>query len=86
MAARRALAAQDLDCLADAALVEQLWALGRELDGLEGQWLRRLAAGADPDRPAPSTASWLRRRLRMSVGPPTGVSAPPGPCSVVFVP
>jgi hypothetical protein len=42
---------------------------------LEGQWLRRLAAadgcgaaGADQDQPAPSTASWLRGRLRMGAG------------------
>ena len=50
----------------------------RLVDGLEGQWLRRLAAvdargaaGADQDQPALSTASWLRNRLRMGAGTAT---------------
>jgi hypothetical protein len=75
VAARRELAAEDLDRLADTALVDELWQLRREMDGLEGQWLRRLAAvdargavGADQDEPALSTASWLRNRLHMAAG------------------
>jgi hypothetical protein len=38
------LAAQDLDGLADAALAEQVLALRRLLDRLEGLWLQTLAA------------------------------------------
>jgi hypothetical protein len=74
VAAVDALAAQDLDRLADAALAEDLLGMRRLLDGLEGQWLRRLAAvdargaaGADQGQDAPSTASWLRTRRRLSV-------------------
>jgi hypothetical protein len=66
------LAAQDLDGLPDAILAEQVVALRCLLDRLEGQWLRGLAAvdgrgaaGADQGEPAASTASWLRRRLRL---------------------
>src|SRR5215212_10969275 len=68
------LAAEDLDRLAESALAEELLALRRWLDGLEGQWLRRLAAvdargaaGADQGQDAPSTAAWLRTRRRLSV-------------------
>jgi hypothetical protein len=75
VAARQELAAQDLDGLSDVALAEDTDRLRRHLDGLEGEWLRRLAtldahgaAGAELDQPAPSTASWLRDRLRMSAG------------------
>jgi hypothetical protein len=49
--------------------------LRRLLDRLEGQWLSELAAvdahgaaGADQGSPAPSTAGWLRARLRMGAG------------------
>ena len=66
------LAAQDLDQLPDAALAEEVLALRRLLDRLEGQWHQRLAAvdgrgaaGADHGTPAPSTASWLRNRLHL---------------------
>jgi hypothetical protein len=66
------LAAQDPDGLADAALAEQVLELRRLLDRLEGQWLRTLAvadgrgaAGADQGIQAPSTAGWLRARLRL---------------------
>jgi hypothetical protein len=66
------LAAEDLDRLSDSALAKAILALRGWLDGLEGQWLRRLAAadargaaGADRGRPAPSTASWSRNRLRL---------------------
>ena len=68
-----ALAAEDLDQLGDPALSMQVAQLQRQWNVLGGQWLRRLAAldargaaGADQDLPAPSTASWLRRRLHMS--------------------
>jgi Domain of unknown function (DUF222)/HNH endonuclease len=67
------LAAEDLDRLSDTALNQDLGRLQRQLNSLQGQFLRRLAAldargaaGADQDQPAPSTASWLRQRLRMS--------------------
>jgi Domain of unknown function (DUF222) len=66
------LAAQDLEGLADAALAEEVLALRRLVDRLEGQWLQRLAAvdgrgaaGAEQGIPAASTASWLRNRLRL---------------------
>jgi Domain of unknown function (DUF222)/HNH endonuclease len=66
------LAAQDLDGLADAALAERVLELRRLLNRLEGHWLQTLAAvdgrgaaGADQGQPAPSTAGWLRARLRM---------------------
>ena len=69
------LEAEDLDQLSDTALAEQLLDLRRWLDGLDGQWLRRLAAvdgrgaaGADHGQPAPSTAGWLRNRLRLGAG------------------
>lgn len=72
------LAAEDLDRLSDTALAVELLALRRSLDGLEGQWLRRLAAvdgrgaaGADRGQPAPSTASWLRNRLRLGAATAT---------------
>jgi Domain of unknown function (DUF222) len=66
------LAAQDLDGLADAALAERVLELRRLLNRLEGHWLQtvaavdgRSAAGADQGQPAPSTAGWLRTRLRL---------------------
>jgi Domain of unknown function (DUF222)/HNH endonuclease len=69
------LAAQDLDGLSDAALAEYALQLRRLLDRLEGHWLGGLAlldargaAGADHGTPAPSTAGWLRNRLRMGAG------------------
>jgi hypothetical protein len=74
------LAAEDLDQLTDTALAEQLLDLRRWLDGLDGQWLRRLAAvdgrgaaGADHGQPAPSPASWPRHRLRLGAGAATEV-------------
>jgi hypothetical protein len=67
------LATEDLDQLSDTALNQDLGRLQRQLNSLHGQCLRRLAAldargaaGADQDQPAPSTASWLRNRVRMS--------------------
>jgi hypothetical protein len=74
-ASRRAgpAAAQDTDQLTDTVRVEQVQALRRLADRLDGHCLQRLAdldargaAAADPDCPAPSTASWLRARLRLS--------------------
>jgi hypothetical protein len=74
-AAVDALATEDLDRLTDAALAEDVVALRRWLDRLEGQWLRRLAAvdargaaGADQGASAPSTVGWLRQRLRLGAG------------------
>jgi Domain of unknown function (DUF222)/HNH endonuclease len=74
------LAAEDLERLSDAVLAEQLLQLRRLLDRFEGHWLQRLAtvdargaAGADQSTQAPSTASWLRNRLRM--GASTAASA-----------
>jgi hypothetical protein len=69
------LGAEDLDDLPDPALAEELLALRRLVDRLEGHWLQRLAAvdgrgaaGADQAIQAASTASWLRNRLRMGAG------------------
>jgi hypothetical protein len=69
------LAAQDLAGLSDAARAERVLQLRRLLDRLEGHWLQELAAvdaggaaGADQGTQAPSTASWLRARLRLGAG------------------
>ena len=66
------LAARDLTGLADGVRAERVLVLRRLVDRLEGQWLAELAgvdargsAGADQGTPAPSTASWLRGRLRL---------------------
>jgi hypothetical protein len=74
------LAAQDLEGLSAGVRAEQVLRLRRLLDCLEGHWLRQLAAvdaagdaGADQDSPAPSTASWLRNRLRMGAGAAAGM-------------
>jgi Domain of unknown function (DUF222)/HNH endonuclease len=71
----QSLAAQDLDSLTDADLVDRALELQGLRDRLDGQWLRTLAAvdargaaGAEDGVPAGSTAGWLRRRLRMSAG------------------
>ncbi|HEX2156358.1 MAG TPA: hypothetical protein VHS79_05145 [Actinomycetes bacterium] len=45
------LAARDLDSLADPALAEQVLALRRLVDRLEGQWLKTLAAVDARGRP-----------------------------------
>jgi hypothetical protein len=42
--AKQTLAAEDLDQLSEAALATDMVRLRRHLDGLEGEWLRRLAA------------------------------------------
>jgi Domain of unknown function (DUF222) len=69
------LAAHDLDGLSDAALAQRVLQLRGLLDRLEGHWLAELAAvdargaaGADQGLPAPSTAGWLRTRLRLGPG------------------
>jgi hypothetical protein len=69
------LAAQDPDGLPEAVRAGRVPALRGLADRLEGHWLKELAAvdavgaaGADQDQPAPSTASWLRHRLRMGAG------------------
>jgi Domain of unknown function (DUF222)/HNH endonuclease len=66
------LVAQDLTGVTDAVRAERVLVLRRLLDRLEGHWLAELAgvdargaAGADRGVQAPSTASWLRSRLRM---------------------
>jgi hypothetical protein len=78
-AAAEELAVQDLDRLPDAALAEEVGRLRRLLDGLEGQWLRRVAAvdargaaGAGRGPEAGSTAAWLRGRLRLGAGAASG--------------
>jgi hypothetical protein len=78
-AAAEELAVQDLDRLTDAALAEEVGRLRRLLDGLEGQWLRRVAAvdargaaGAEQGPEAGSTAAWLRGRLRLGAGAASG--------------
>ncbi|HEX2157250.1 MAG TPA: DUF222 domain-containing protein, partial [Actinomycetes bacterium] len=69
------LAAQDLDRLPDPVVAEQVLALRRLVDRLEGQWLKVLAAvdargaaGAEDGVEVGSTAAWLRSRLRMGAG------------------
>jgi Domain of unknown function (DUF222)/HNH endonuclease len=69
------LATTDLHNQPDTARAERLVAWQRLLDRQAGLWLKELAefdargaAGADHDQPAPSTASWLRGRLRLGVG------------------
>jgi hypothetical protein len=76
----QALADQPLDGLADAARTDRVRSFRGLLDRLEGQWLGELAAvdargaaGAEEGVPAPSTAAWLRRRLRMSAGTANGL-------------
>jgi hypothetical protein len=75
------LEGQDRDHLSDSALTEGVTRLRQLLDRLEGHWLRELAevdtrgaAGADHATPAPSTASWLRHRLRLSPGAATSMA------------
>ena len=70
-AAIDALAAQDLTRLPDAHAAARALVLRGLLERLEGQWLRELAAvdargaaGAEQGVAAPSTAGWLRGRVR----------------------
>jgi hypothetical protein len=69
------LEVEDLDQLTDTTLTQDTLALQQWKDRIEGQFLRRLAAvdargaaGADQGVAAPSTAGWLRNRLRMAAG------------------
>jgi hypothetical protein len=69
------LAARPLDGSSGPLRVQRAHGLRWLADRLEGQWLKELAdldalgaAATDPQAPAPSTASWLRRRLRMGAG------------------
>ena len=69
------LAGQELERLSGPARIQRAGGLRWLVDRLEGQWLKELAgldaagaAATDPKVPAPSTASWLRRRLRMGAG------------------
>ena len=69
------LAARPRDRSCGPAQLQRTRGLRWLADRLEGQWLQELAeldaagaAATDPKAPAPSTASWLRRRLRMGAG------------------
>lgn len=66
------LAGEDLDLVSDAKLAGDLVELRREIDRLEAQWLRRLAAfdgrGAAAVDGSGSTPSWLRRHCRLAPG------------------
>jgi hypothetical protein len=75
VAALNELAGQDPAGLSAAARAERVLGVRRLLDRLEGHWLQELAtvdaggaAGVDQDGPAPSTAGWLRARLRLGAG------------------
>jgi hypothetical protein len=72
------LATEDRTGLADGVRTGRILALQRLLHQLQGHWLQELAevdargvAGAEQGAPAPSTASWLRNRLRMSASAAT---------------
>jgi hypothetical protein len=65
------MAAEDLHALPTDGAAARVLALRGLLERLEGQWLRELAAvdargaaGAEAGTQAPSTAAWLRGRLR----------------------
>jgi Domain of unknown function (DUF222)/HNH endonuclease len=67
------LATEDLTNLTEGARAQRLLRWQRLLNQQQGHWLQELAvvdargaAGAEQGSPAPSTASWLRNRLRMS--------------------
>ncbi len=69
------LAAADPTTLPDPALAERVLRLRRQADRLEAVWQRELAAldgrgaaGAETGAAAPSTAGWLRARLRLDRG------------------
>jgi hypothetical protein len=74
------LADQPRDGLPDAARAERVMALQGLADRLQGHLLWELAtvdargaAGAEQGLPAPSTAGWLRARLRLSAGAASGL-------------
>jgi hypothetical protein len=69
------LATRDLERLPVLVRTQRVLALQQVASRLHGQWLKELAgvdalgaAGAEQQAPAPSTAGWLRNRLRMGVG------------------
>ena len=66
---------QPLDGQPDAVRADRVMALRGLADRIEGHWLAELAdvdargaAGAEQGVQAPSTAGWLRARLRLSAG------------------
>jgi hypothetical protein len=74
------LADQPRDGLPDSARAERIMALQGLADRLQGQLLRELAdvdacgaAGAEQGLQAPSTAGWLRARLRLSATTASGL-------------
>jgi hypothetical protein len=74
------LAAQPRDGLPDAARADRIMALQGLADRLQGHLLWELAevdargaAGAEQGTPAPSTAGWLRARLRLSATAASGL-------------
>jgi hypothetical protein len=78
-AAVQELAAHDLGGRPDPVAAERVLGLRWLLDRLEGHWLTELAAvdargaaGAEAGVQAPSTAGWLRARLRMGAGAASG--------------
>ena len=82
----QALAAQEVEGLSDGARAQRILQLQGLADRLDGQWLAELAAvdargaaGAEQGVPAPSTAGWLRARLRLSAGAATSLAG--GACS-----
>jgi hypothetical protein len=84
------LAAQNLDGLPDAVAAEQVLALRRLLDRLEGHWLKELAtveargaAGAEDGIQAPSTAAGSATGCAWAPPRPPARSAPPELCSAV---
>ena len=69
------LGTQDPTRLPATVRAQRVLALQQLAGRLDGQWLKELAgvdaigaAGADQDQQAPSTAGWLRNRLRMGAG------------------
>jgi hypothetical protein len=82
------LAAQDLDGLADPVLAEQVLALRRLVDRLDGQWLKTSPPWRPAAAPGPSSAN-RSGRPRAGSGPgsasapapPPGRCGRPGPCS-----
>jgi hypothetical protein len=69
------LATHDIDRLPDPVRAQRIQGLRQLADRLEGQWFKELAAfdargvaATDVRHPTPSTAGWLRTRLRMGAG------------------
>jgi hypothetical protein len=69
------LATHDIDRLPDPVRAQRIQGLRQLANRLEGQWFKELAAfdargaaATDLRHPTPSTAGWLRNRLRMGAG------------------